>query len=200
MSDLPRPTVCRGVGQSRLQSQAVQHGPSSGISATIFAQHTQKRRIWGVLSALGELFRAYTTTLKPTTPPLTPNKGPLKPPSPLRPKNAPKTPISHPQRRWQFQSHTDTSKQRRRWFQTTGPPRLQHPHAAPAGGGEAWPDNKPTCPAIRQHTSPHWRGGHRNTSGATNSRHGHDKVGRNPSRFRPTLDAQWRSAAHGARQ
>ena len=61
MSDLPRPTVCRGVGQSRLQSKAVQHGPSSGISATILAQHTQKRRIWGVLSALGELFRAYTT-------------------------------------------------------------------------------------------------------------------------------------------
>ena len=124
MSDLPRPTVCRGVGQSRLQSKAVQHGPSSGISATILAQHTQKRRIWGVLSALGELFRAYTTkhrrranffalaptpgragrqisrtarrntaTLKPTPPPFTPNKGPLKPPSPLRPKNAPKYPF-----------------------------------------------------------------------------------------------------------
>ena len=62
MSDLPRPTVCRGVGQSRLQSKAVQHGPSSGISATILAQHTQKRRIWGVLSALGELFRARTHT------------------------------------------------------------------------------------------------------------------------------------------
>ena len=50
-------------------------------------------------------------TLKPTTPLLTPNTGPLKPASPLRPKTAPKTPISHPQRRWRFQ--------------TTGPAGLQ---------------------------------------------------------------------------
>ena len=77
--------------------------------------------------------------LKPTTPLLTPNKGPLKLPSPLHPKTAPNTPISHPQRRSRFQSHTGTSKQRRSWFQTTGPPRLQHPHAAPVGGGRAWP-------------------------------------------------------------
>ena len=38
-------------------------------------------------------------TLKPTTPLLTPNKEPLKPASPLPPKNAPKTPVSHTQRR-----------------------------------------------------------------------------------------------------
>ena len=59
--------------------------------------------------------------LKPTTPLHTPNKGPMKPASPLRPKTAPKTPISHPQRRWRFQ--------------TTAPPRLRHPDAAPMGGG-----------------------------------------------------------------
>ena len=63
-------------------------------------------------------------TLKPTTPLLTPNKGLLKPASPLHPKNAPKTPISHPQRRW--------------WFQT-GPPGRQGQTAAPMGGGRAWP-------------------------------------------------------------
>ena len=82
--------------------------------------------------------------LKPTTPLLALNKGPLKPAAPLRPKTAAKTPISHPQRRWQFQSHTDTSeqrrsqfqshtdtsKQRRSRFQPTGPPHLQHPHGA----------------------------------------------------------------------
>ena len=72
-------------------------------------------------------------TLKPTTPLHTPNKGPLKPPSPLHPKTALKTLISHPQRRWRFQSHTGTSKQRRRWFQTTGPPGRQGQAAAPAG-------------------------------------------------------------------
>ena len=32
-------------------------------------------------------------TLKPTTPPLTHNKGPMKPASPLRPKNTPKPPF-----------------------------------------------------------------------------------------------------------
>ena len=57
-------------------------------------------------------------TLKPTTPLLASNKGALKPASPLHPKIAPKTPISHPQRRWRFQSHTGTSKQRRRRFQS----------------------------------------------------------------------------------
>ena len=60
-----------------------------------------------------------------------PNKGPVKPASPLHPENALKTPISHPQRRWRFQPHTDTREQRRQGFQTTGPPRLQGPAAPP---------------------------------------------------------------------
>ena len=74
-------------------------------------------------------------TLKPTTPLLTPNKGALKPPSPLHPKNALNTPISHLQRRWRFQTRLGRHPQRRRWFQTTGPPglevRLRCPWAAP---------------------------------------------------------------------
>ena len=85
-------------------------------------------------------------TLKPTTPLRATNKGPLKPTSPLHPKTAPKTPISHPQRRWRFHSHTGISEQRRwrfhshtgiseqrRWrFQTTGPAGLQGLAATPA--------------------------------------------------------------------
>ena len=71
-------------------------------------------------------------TLKPTTPLLTSNKGPLKPTTPLRPKTAPKTLISHPQRRSRFQTHTGTSKQRRWQFQTTGPPGRQGQAAAAA--------------------------------------------------------------------
>jgi len=39
-----------------------QHGPSSGLSAKKLAQQAQKRRIWGVLSTLGELFRAFAMT------------------------------------------------------------------------------------------------------------------------------------------
>ena len=39
-----------------------QHGPSSGSSAKKLAQHAQKHQIWGVLSAQGELFRAFAKT------------------------------------------------------------------------------------------------------------------------------------------
>ena len=71
-------------------------------------------------------------TLKPTTPLRATNKGPLKPTSPLHPKTAPRTPISHPQRRWRFHSHTGISEQRRWRFQTTGPAGLQGLAATPA--------------------------------------------------------------------
>ena len=81
-------------------------------------------------------WRDNAATLKPTTPLRAPEQQPLKPASPLHPTTAAKTPISHPQRRWRFQSHTGTSEQRRRWFQTTGLPRLQHPNAVPVSGGE----------------------------------------------------------------
>ena len=95
-------------------------------------------------------------TLKPTTPLRVPEQQPLKPPSPLHPKTAPKQPISHPQRRWRFQSrlgrhpqrrrrfqsHSSTSEQRRWQFQTTGPPGLQNPDAIPVGGGGPWPGDQ----------------------------------------------------------
>ena len=97
--------------------------------------------------------RDNVATLKPTTPLLTPNKGALKPASPLHPKNAPKTPISHPQRRWRFQLRLDLRPQRRwrfqlrldlrpqrRWrFQTARPPGRQGLAVAPAGCGVARP-------------------------------------------------------------
>ena len=82
--------------------------------------------------------RRNIATMKPTTPLLTPNTGPLKPTTPLRPKNAPKTPISHPQRRSRFQ--------------TTGPPRLQHPDAARVGGSwlrHPWAATTPPPPKSR---------------------------------------------------
>ena len=62
----------------------------------------------------------------------------LKPPSPLRPKTAPKTSISHSQRRWRFQLAHLTCPQRRQRFQTTGAPSRQDQTAAPVGSGEAW--------------------------------------------------------------
>ena len=58
------------------------------------------------------------TNVKPPSPMLAPEQRPLKPPSPLQPKYAPKTPISHPQRRRRFQTHAHTSEQRRHRFQT----------------------------------------------------------------------------------
>ena len=72
-------------------------------------------------------------TLKPTTPLLTHNTGPLKPTTPLRPKTAPKPPISHPRRRWRFQLRLSLREQRRRRFHTTGPPGRQGQAAVPAG-------------------------------------------------------------------
>ena len=87
-------------------------------------------------------------TLKPTTPLRAPNKGPLKPTSPLHPNTAPKTPISHPHRRQRFQSHTSTSEQRQWRFQTTAHladrARRRHPWVA-AGPGRA----------SRRRTKPH---------------------------------------------
>ena len=55
-------------------------------------------------------------TLKPMTPLQPLIQASMKPPSPLQPKNAPKTPISHPQRRWGFQLRLALREQRRRRF------------------------------------------------------------------------------------
>ena len=59
------------------------------------------------------------TNVKPPSPLLAPEQEPLKPPSPLQPKYAPKTTVSHPQRRWWFQLGLSLREQRRRRFQTT---------------------------------------------------------------------------------
>ena len=61
----------------------------------------------------------------------------LKPTTPLRPKNAPKTPVSHPRRQHRFQPHTGTNSQRRQGFQRTEPPGLRGLAAVPVGGGRA---------------------------------------------------------------
>ena len=55
-------------------------------------------------------------SMKPPSPLHAQEQQPLKPPSPLQPKNAPKTPISHPQRRWGFQLRLALREQRRRRF------------------------------------------------------------------------------------
>ena len=60
-------------------------------------------------------------TVKPPSPLLAPEQQPLKPVAPLQPKNTPKTPISHPQRRCRFQLAHHTGPQRRHRFQTTAP-------------------------------------------------------------------------------
>ena len=57
-------------------------------------------------------------SMKPPSPLRAPEQQPLKPLAPLQPKNTPKTPISHPQRRCRFQPHTGTREQRRQGFQS----------------------------------------------------------------------------------
>ena len=54
--------------------------------------------------------------MKPPSPLHAPEQQPLKPPSPLQPKNAPKTPISQPQRRCRFHLRLALREQRRRRF------------------------------------------------------------------------------------
>ena len=54
--------------------------------------------------------------MKPPAPLLAPDQQPLKPATPLRPKNARKTPISRPQRRWRFQLRLVLREQRRHRF------------------------------------------------------------------------------------
>ena len=52
-------------------------------------------------------------SMKPPSPLHAPKQRPLKPPSPLQPKTTPKTPISHPQRRWRFHLRLALRPQRR---------------------------------------------------------------------------------------
>ena len=111
--------------------------------------------------------------MKPPSPMLAPKQRPLKPASPLHPKTAPKTPISHPQRRWRFQLRlgrapakatavsdpTDASKQRRHRSQEGQPghrTQMRYPWAA-AGPGRAT-SGRPTL-----QTSSNQRNSHRLT-------------------------------------
>ena len=57
-------------------------------------------------------------SVKPPSPLLAPEQQALKPTTPLQPKNALKTPISHPQRRWRFQLRLGPREQRRHRFQS----------------------------------------------------------------------------------
>ena len=77
------------------------------------------------------------TTLKPMTPLQPLMQTNVKPPSPLQPKNAPKTPISHPQRRWRFQLRLGLREQRRRRFHARD---FQCPRAmaGPGRGAGGW--------------------------------------------------------------
>ena len=103
--------------------------------------------------------RDNVATLKPTTPLLAPNKGPLKPASPLRPKTAPKTPISHPQRRWRFQSRLGQPPQRRRRFQSRLGRRPQRRHRFQTSGPLG--SRAGRRPWAHKAARPHWCGGRR---------------------------------------
>ena len=85
--------VIRGTTRRQPASNAAKTPPQPASCATS-PTRPGRRADW----------RDNVATLKPPTPLLTPNKGPLKPPSPLHPKTAPNTTISHPQRRWRFQA------------------------------------------------------------------------------------------------
>ena len=72
-------------------------------------------------------------SVKPPSPLLTHEQQPLKPTTPLQPKNASKTPISHPQRRCRFHLRLALREQRRRRFHARD---FQCPRAM-AGPGRA---------------------------------------------------------------
>ena len=92
-------------------------------------------------------------TVKPPSPQRPLMQTNMKPPSPLQPKNSPKTPISHPQRRWRFQLRLSLRGQRRRRFHSKD---FQCPRAMAEPGR-----------ASRRRTQPHTAtqrrrcGGHR---------------------------------------
>ena len=128
-------------------------------------------------------------TLKPPTPLQSLIQASMKPSSPLHPKTAPKTPISHPQRRRRFQPHTGTSAQRRQRFQTTGLPVQQGLAAAPVGGGGAWPGFEATRRAkLAARTARGRAAAHRHTQRPGPSR----QATRQPEHQR----ARGRAAAH----
>ena len=105
------------------------------------------------------------TNVKPPSPMLAPEQRALKPTTPLQPKNARKTPISLPQRRWRFQlglgrreqrrwrfqPHAQTSEQRRQGFHARD---FQCPRAI-AGPGRT--TSRRAEPHISDQAPPVWR-------------------------------------------
>ena len=75
-------------------------------------------------------------SVKPPSPMLAHEQHPLKPTTPMQAKNAPKTPLSHPQRRCRFHLRLGRCPQRRQRFQTSGPPSRQGQTAVPVGGDD----------------------------------------------------------------
>ena len=76
-------------------------------------------------------------SVRPPSPMLAREQHPLKPVTPMQAKNAPKTPNSHPQRRYRFQMRLSLCPQRRWRFQTTGP----HRHAGRRRDRKAMPQS-----------------------------------------------------------
>ena len=97
----------------------------------------------GTLKPMTPLQPLMQASVKPPSPMLAPEQQPLKPTTPMQPKTTPKTPNSHPHRRWRFQSRLGRRPQRRQGFQTSGPPGSRVPAASAAG------INVPAAPKTR---------------------------------------------------
>ena len=190
----------------------------------------QKRRIWGVLSALGELFRAYTTKhgdIETNNTTARPQQGTAETDDTSAPENC--TRIAHfspakamavsiPRRNKRTKAMavsveaqparakaTGVSHHRAAW--PTGPgcgtrgrrrglagQRADAPsEARGADGSRASRRHRHTQQPGPQDSTP----GARNTSGTTTT---NTKKRARTSRFRPALNAQWRSAVHDAYQ
>ena len=133
--------------------------PTPGRAGRTFS-HTGHSHV-ATMQPMTPLRPLMQASMKPPSPLHAPEQQPLKPTTPLQPKNAPKTPNSHPQRRWRFQPHTDTSKQRRHRFQTSGQPGLQGQAAVPVGGGGAISGLRPNAPSHTPATQRRRCGGRR---------------------------------------
>ena len=90
-------------------------------------------------------------TVKPPSPQRPLMQTNMKPPSPLQPKHSPKTPISHPQRRWRFQLRLSLRGQRRRRFHSKD---FQCPRAMAEPGRAS---RRRTQPHISDQAPPVWR-------------------------------------------
>ena len=83
--------------------------------ANFFTRRTPPVATLQPMTPLQPLMQA---SMKPPSPLRAPEQQLLKPTTPLQPKNALKTPVSHPQRRHRFQPQARTSEQRPRRFQS----------------------------------------------------------------------------------